>query len=52
MNWTVYDIFIELKLSVEGAGYVTELEDISWNMFKVTYFYVTKIIFDTNDELT
>ena len=52
MNWTVYDIFIELQLSAEGVGYVTELEDISWNMFQVTYFYVTKIIFDTNDELT
>ena len=52
MNWVVHDIFIELQLSAEGVGCVTELEDISWNMFKVTYFYVTEIIFDTNDELT
>ena len=42
-------IFIELQLSAEGAGYVTQLEDIR-NVFKVTHFYVTKIIScDTND---
>ena len=52
MNWAVNDILIELQLSALGVGCVTEVEDISWNMFKVTYFYVTEIIFDTNDELT